>query len=199
MREGAAMKTQLIVACLAAAFAFSSETSAQMTRTIEAEPMEGIVTVTAIDQAARMVTFKGPNGDERTVAVPAEAQNLDQVKPGSRFKVRFFEEVAVSVDKEGVASSGAGSAMQLAPKGGNPGGTKAQTVQVSGVVEKVDPAKHQLTVRGPQGNSRTLAVAKDVQLEAVKPGDTITVAYTQALAMEMIPTEEAMREPVWMR
>ena len=80
-----------------------------------------------------------------------------------------------------------------------PGGVKAQTVQVSGVVEKVDPAAHQLTVKGPQGNSRILSVAKDVQLEAVKPGDTITVAYTQALAMEMIPTEEPVREPVWMR
>jgi Cu/Ag efflux protein CusF len=131
------------------------------------------------------------------MAVPAEAQNLDQVKPGSRFKVRFLEEVAVSVGREGVASAGAGSAMQLAPKGGTPGGTMAQTVQVTGVVEKVDPAARQITVKGPQGNSRSLSVAKDVQLEALKPGDTITLAHTQALAMEMIPTEEPMREPLW--
>lgn len=161
--------------------------------------MEGIVEVTDVDRSARTVTFKGPKGNEMTLAVPPEAQNLDQVKPGSRFKVRFLEEVAVSLGREGVASAGAGSAMELAPKGGTPGGTMAQTVQVTGVVENVDPAAHQLTVKGPQGNSRTLTVAKDVQLEAVKPGDTITVAYTQALAMEMIPTEEPMREPVWMR
>jgi hypothetical protein len=62
----------------------------------------------------------------------------------------------------------------------------------------VDPAVHPLTVKGPQGNSRTLTVAKDVQLEALKPGDTTTLAHTQALAMQMIPTEEPMREPVWM-
>ncbi len=56
------MKAQLIVASLAAAFAFSSETGAQMTRTIEAEPMEGIVTVTAIDQRC---THGDVQGSER--------------------------------------------------------------------------------------------------------------------------------------
>ena len=189
------MKPQLAAAALAVALALATEVGAQAVRTFEAQPMEGVVTVTDVDRAARTVTIRGPKGNDTVVAVPPEAQNLDQVQVGSRFKVRFLEEVAVSVSAGGEPSAVAGSSVEMAPKGGTPGGTVAKVVQVSAVVEAVDPASRQITLRGPLGNSRTMRVAEDVKLDAIKPGDSVTVAHTQALATHMISTPQPVSDP----
>ena len=108
------MKMQLTAAAFAIALAFAVDVTAQASKTYEAQPMEGVVTVTNVDQAARTVTVRGAKGNETVVAVPPEAQNLDQVQVGSRFKVRFLEEVAVSVSAGGEASAVAGSSVQMA-------------------------------------------------------------------------------------
>jgi hypothetical protein len=189
------MKTALTAAALAVALAFAADVEAQASKTYQAQPMEGVVTVTNVDRAARTVTVKGPKGNETVVAVPPEAQNLDQVQVGSRFKVRFLDEVAVSVSAGGEPSAVAGSSVEMAPKGGTPGGTIAKVVQVSAVVEAVDPASRQITLRGPLGNSRTLRVAEDVKLDAIKPGETVTVAHTQALATHMISSPQPISDP----
>ena len=158
--------------------------------------MEGIVTVTHVDQSARTVTIVGPKGNSRTVSVPPESKNFDQVKPGQRYKVRFLEEIAVSVSKNGQPSAGSGATVALAPKGGRPGGNATRTVTVSALVESVDPKNHEITLKGPEG-SRTLKVAEDVKLEAIKPGDNINVTHTQALAIDMAPSPQPMVEPHW--
>jgi hypothetical protein len=189
------MKTVLTAAALAVALAFAADVEAQAGKTYQAQPMEGVVTVTNIDRAARTVTIKGPKGNETVVAVPPEAQNLDQVQVGSRFKVRFLDEVAVSVGSGGEPSAVAGSSVQLAPKGGTPGGTIAEVVQISAVVEAVDPASRQITLRGPQGNSRTIRVAEDVKLDAIKPGETITITHTQAIATHMVSSPQPVSDP----
>ena len=150
-----------------------------------------------MDPANRTVTIKGPKGNERTVAVPPEAQNFDQVKKGDRFKVRFYEQVAVSITKNGGAPEAAsgGTTVELAPKGGTPGGVAARTVSVSAIVEAVDPANQQITLKDDKGESTSLKVGKDVNLKAVQPGDKVNVSYTQALATQMINTQEPMTEP----
>jgi hypothetical protein len=85
--------------------------------------------------------------------------------------------------------------VQLAPKGGTPGGTVAEVVQISAVVEAVDPASRQITLRGPQGNSRTIRVAEDVKLDAIKPGETITITHTQAIATHMVSSPQPVSDP----
>src|SRR5262245_56881593 len=190
------MKTQLAAAAMVIALGFAADVAAQASKTYQAQPMEGVVTVTNVDRAARTVTVQGSKGNETVVALPPEAQNLDQIQVGSRFRVRFLEEVAVSVSPGGgEPSAAAGSSVRMAPKGGNPGGTIAKVVQVSAVVEAVDPASRQITLRGPEGNSRTMQVAEDVALDGIKPGDRVTVAHTQALATHMISTPQPVSDP----
>ena len=101
----------------------------------------------------------------------------------------------MAVSAGGEASAVAGSSVQMAPKGGTPGGTVSKIVQVSAVVEAVDPASRQITLRGPLGESRTMRVAEDVKLDAIKPGDSVTIAHTQALATHMISTPQPVSEP----
>jgi hypothetical protein len=186
------MPSQLQAASFVLALLLSGGTPAQQARekVVQAEPVEAVVVVTAVDHASRTVTVRGPRGNERTLLVPPEAQNLDQVKPGSRFKVQYLEEVAVALSKGGEPSASAGETVLLSPKGGTPGGAAARTVSVSGVVQAVEPASREITLRGPQGGVRTLTVAEDVSMEGVAPGDTISLTYTQALALQMMAPEK---------
>jgi hypothetical protein len=161
---------------------------AQPSVTLITEPVEAVVTVTKVDRKGRTVTIRGPAGNLHTLAVPKEAKNLDQVKPGDRFRMTYAEAAAVAVTKGGKAEAGLEQMVSLAPKGAKPGGYKVRTFNVSGTVEAIDYKRRQVSVRGPKGNIVSLPVSGEVKnLESVSVGDLITVIYSEALAMEMVP------------
>jgi hypothetical protein len=112
------------------------------------------------------------------------------VKVGSQFKVKYVEAMAVGLNKGGEASKSGQSDMKLAPKGGTPGGSIKETVQITGKVESIAKATRTLSLRGPGGKVVELKVADDVKsFDDVAVGDTVTVAYARALAMEMVPAD----------
>jgi hypothetical protein len=159
------------------------------TGAVAVSEIEAIVTVIDVDADARIVTVQGPRGRTATIDVPPEAQNLDQVHPGAKFKMRYIESVALALTRGGNAapSASAGKSVQLAAKGDTPGGMIVTVKTISAEVEGVDNAGRILTVRGPQGNVREFKVSDDVQgLDEVNVGDLITLQYTEALAMRMI-------------
>jgi hypothetical protein len=161
---------------------------AQPSVTLITEPVEAVVTVTKVDRKGRTVTIRGPAGNLQTLAVPTEAKNLDQVKPGDRFRMTYAEAAAVALTKGGKAQAGIEEMVSLAPKGAKPGGYKVRTFNVSGVVEAIDYKRRQVSVRGPKGNIVSLPVSGEVKnLESVSVGELITVIYSEALAMEMVP------------
>jgi hypothetical protein len=184
------MKSTLIAAATLATLALAPCASAQVQAgAIVVGESEAVVTVVSVDRKARTVVVQGPQGRKVTLDVPPEAQNLDQVKKGSRFHVRYVESVAVSLSKGGAASASAGGTVRLAPKGGTPGGTVVSTMQISATVEALDRTRRTISVKGPRGNVLELQAAPDVQLEGIRLGDLVTVAYAQALALEMMPKE----------
>jgi len=154
------------------------------------EVAEAVVTVTAVDQQARTVTFEGQDGQPVTIKVPDAAQNLDQVHPGARFLLRYLQSVAVyiaPVASGATPSSDVSSSMQLAEKGANPGGVITEVVQIQARVDAIDYNERTVVLTGPEGNSVKLKVDDRVKrLNEVNVGDIVVVAYTQALAAEMI-------------
>jgi hypothetical protein len=162
---------------------------------IEAVQIEAVITVLVVDPKARQVVVRGPRGGVATLNVPKNAQNLDQVKQGSQFKVKYVEAIALSIRKGGKPSAMAGEEIKLAPKGGTPGGIAVRTAQIAGVVEAVDYTNRYIALRGPKSNVVSLKVADDVKLEELNAGDRIALTYVQALAMEMIPTGPAKKAP----
>jgi Cu/Ag efflux protein CusF len=150
------------------------------------DQVEAVVTVTKVDPKARTVTFRGPKGGVATLNIPPEAQNLDQVKPGQQYKMKYVEAVAVAISKGGAPSASAGEQVKLAPKGAKPGGMMVRSAQISGVVDAIDYTNRYVAVRGPKGNTLALKVAEDVALDQLSAGDRITLAYTEALAVEMV-------------
>jgi hypothetical protein len=156
---------------------------------------EAVVTVTKVDKEARKVTFRGPKGGVATLTVPKEAQNLDQVKPGQQYKLKYVEAVAVEIRKGGKPAAAAGEEVKLAPKGAKPGGTMVRTVHLAGVVDAIDYTNRYVAVRGPKGNTVSLKVAADVPLDQLSAGDRISVTHTEALAIEMAAQAPAKKEP----
>lgn len=185
------MRTLLAVASLAAA-ALSPLSHAQpRAGVLEVDSVEAIVTVTAVDPQARTVTIRGPRGDLAVVQVPPESQNLDQVKPGARFRLRYSETLAIAIVKGGKPSASADETVTLAPKGATPGGISVRRFEVSGVVDAVDYFSRYLTIRGPKGRPHSFRVADDVKdLEQINGGDRIAVSYVQALAFRMLPADK---------
>jgi len=81
----------------------------------------------------------------------------------------------------------------VAPKGGTPGGTIMKTQQRSVVIDAIDYKSRYIAVRGTSGATLALKVADGVPLERISAGDRISVAYTQAVIVEMEP--QAKPEP----
>jgi hypothetical protein len=159
------------------------------------DEIEAVVTVTKVDPKARTVTFRGPKGGVATLSVPPEAQNLDQVKPGQQYKMKYVEAVAVAIHKGGAPSATAGEQVKLAPKGAKPGGMVVRAVQVSGVIDAIDFTNRYVAVRGPKGNTQSLKAGPDVALDQLSVGDRIAITYTEALAIDMVAQAPAKKAP----
>ena len=179
------MKTYLLAAA-ATAVIVATPVQAQPRGAAVGAEVEALVTVVGIDKEKRIVTFRGPRGNLVDMQVPPESQNLDQVKKGSVFKIKYAEALAVAITRGGAPAKGSEENMKLAKKGANPGGVATRTRFVSGRVEAIDMKNRFISVRGPE-RTVALEVGNDVKLEELQIGDRITVAYTQALALEMVP------------
>jgi hypothetical protein len=142
-------------------------------------------TVEAIDHATRMVTLRGPEGDQVTFRADDEVRNLAQVEKGDQVRVEFIEAFVVRVLKPGEALPGvsAGRATERAEPGQRPGAASIESLTVTSTVTAVDRAKQTVTLRGVDGESTTVSVKDPAQLESVAVGDLVEVTATQALAI----------------
>ena len=151
---------------------------------IEIKTASATATVQAVDGAKRTVTLKMPDGKVKTLKAGEEVKNFDQIKAGDKVKMTYMEELAVYLSKAGAPPSAeVVSTVQLAPKGAKPGMIAADTVELTAKVTAVNARKHTVTLMGPEGKSKTMKVAKHVNLKEVKKGDDVTVRYTEALAI----------------
>jgi Cu/Ag efflux protein CusF len=153
------------------------------------EAVEMQATVTAIDLKTRMVTLKGPEGNETTIHVDKRARNLPQVKVGDVVKVAYVQQVAWQVRKagEGAPSSdvGAEAAAVRAEPGEKPAGAVGQRVTFTATIEAIDLAKGTVTLKGPQGNSQTIKARNPANLKKVKVGDLVDITYTEVVAIKV--------------
>src|SRR5258706_10451588 len=97
------MTMKQTLALLACTLALTAPASAQSLKdsAVAAEQTEAVVTVMGVNQDKRTVTVRGPKGNVAVLNVPPEAQNLDKVKAGDRFKMKYIEAVAGAISKRG--------------------------------------------------------------------------------------------------
>ena len=164
----------------------SDDKSAKPSRvTVDVVKLTG--TVKAVDLEKKTATVEGSGG--RVVTVDAKnARNLDQVKVGDKVNLTYTQERAVFVRKtDEPPSASEARTVQLAPKGQKPGGVIAQTIELTGTVESVDPKKHMIDLKGPAGNVRTFAVDPAVKnLSQIKKGDQVVLRFTESVALSVV-------------
>ena len=157
---------------------------------------EAIVELVSVDRKASTAVVRQPNGGTLTLNIPREAQNLDRVKPGDRFRMRYVEAVALSLHKGGSASASQTQTVNLAPKGGTPGGTVVTTKQVSALVTAIDRGSRTIALQGPNQGTMTLKVGDEVKsFNEIGLGDTISATYTEAIALQMIADKPEASAP----
>lgn len=144
-------------------------------------------TVEAVDPASREVTLKGSKGKIVTIKAGPEVKNFDQIHVGDVLTARYLESVALVVRKAGDAPSVSESrTVEVAPKGQKPAARIVETKEVTATVEAIDYATRTVTLRGPEGNSRTIKVDPSVKrLNEVKKGDQVVARYTEGLAISV--------------
>jgi hypothetical protein len=146
--------------------------------------------VKSVDHAKRSLVLLMPNGETKDFTVSAEAVNFPQVKVGDEVKASYIESLAVNVLGPGEKLNAEESTtVALAPKGAKPGGLVANTKTITAKVTEIDYKTRMVTLTGPEGNSLTFEAGPDVKrLNDVKKDDTVTIRYTEAIAVDVVPT-----------
>jgi len=144
-------------------------------------------TVEAIDHEKRLVTLRGPEGNQVVLEVSEAARNLDQVEVGDTVDVEYYESVALFAQlPDGESANQVQVSTARTPPGEKPGAGVAKTVTLKATVEAIDYDTRMLVLRGPEGNTLTTRVDDRVtRLNEVKPGDEIVVQYTRAFAISV--------------
>lgn len=168
--------------------ASTTVTSARGDDTIETKNVTTVTAiVVAIDHAKRLVTLRGPEGNEATIKVGDEVKNLAQVRKGDEVTAAYYESIAVTLKKPGEAVPGvvASDEIETAPLGEKPGAAEAATVTIVATVKKVDRARQTLTLQSAEGEQTTVKVQDPANLEKVKAGDLLEITHTEAVAISV--------------
>ena len=178
--------------------AYSAEQSAPAPAATPALESASLVTlsatVTAIDHDKREVTLEDAEGNETTVTVGEEVKNLPQVEVGDNVDIAYYEAVDVTVlsGDESEPRAAAISALETAEPGQKPAGQLTTDVSLLATIEAIDKDAATVTLKGPEGNTRTVKVRDPANLENVAVGDRVLINLTQAIAVEVTehpPTE----------
>jgi hypothetical protein len=182
----------ICLAALAASLLVAACASEPPKPAVRENLVQKTATVESIDQASRVVTLRGEEGNVFTVQVGEEVKNLPQVRAGDKVTVSYYEALAAEVKKpgEGVAGVQADTAAVTAPPGSMPAAGAGMLLRTTVVIESVDKKLNTVTFTRPDGASRTVAVESPEGREFIKglkKGDNVEVAYTEAVAIEVKP------------
>lgn len=143
-----------------------------------------VATVEKIATFTRLVTFR--SGDTLTeIYVPTDIGGFDQLRPGDRVTVRYFDSIVVRVDpraKSGPVEDTTAAARSEA-MGDEP--TVLKQLKMVVTIDSIDPVRQLVVYRG-QDNRRVMrAVQTPALLEGIKAGDRVEITSTRARAISI--------------
>ena len=161
------------------------------------ETIEGTVEVSAtvekVDVLNRLLSLKTESGESVTVEVDPVVENLVQIRPGDRVVARYRQAIGATISKD---AAGQPVTVDLdadkAKLGQKPSARAAQTTNIPVTINSVDTKTNLVTFAGPDGLVRSITVetpqAKEF-IKQLKPGDTVVVSFTEALALSVEPAK----------
>ena len=176
--------------CVATAATCVAQTNSQLSPTgrqgVQAsDSMTITATVQDVDPATRTVTLKGEGGKTVSVKCGDEVRNFDQIKKGDQVTTKYYQSVALALRKPGEPPSAEEqSALLRSEPGEKPGGVAIKTVQISATIESIDRATREVTLKGPEGKTKTVKAGDAVKnFDRLNVGDQVVATMTEALAI----------------
>ena len=158
-------------------------------RLLAEEYVEGEAVVQAVNKTDRTVTLRNAQGQSNTIAVPADV-NLNRLKKGDTVVIGVYQTLSLRVLPPGSAALGATAAAGSTAPGQPEGRVWGQQLVVVNEVTAIDLVAYTATVRGADGQSRTIAV-KDPQMQDrmrnLRVGDLVELTYSEAVAAKILP------------
>jgi hypothetical protein len=149
-------------------------------------------TVEKIDKEKREVTLKREDGTMVTIKAPETVRNFNQIKVGDIVTAKYTQSIALAVRKSNEPPSATGrEAISRAPLGEKPGVQRTATMQINATIEKINREKRELTLMGPEGNTKTVKVAEDIKrFDELKEGDQVVITATESVAIDVSNPEK---------
>ena len=143
-------------------------------------------TISAIDYQTRQVTLQDAQGHRQTLQANPNVQRFEQVKVGDRVHAEVAEETAVFLSARGVAADdGIIQRLLQQARSDQPGMALHSSEQVTAQVTAVDLAQHSVTLRYPNGISRTVLVRPDVALDEHAVGSQVVIRVSTAMLVRV--------------
>ena len=142
-------------------------------------------TVTAINHETRQVTLQNTAGESVTFIASDDVRNLAQVEVGDKIMAEYMEAIEIQVMGPEEAELGAGeiAAATRAEPGEKPAGAAIAETTLVVVIESINKGNETVTLKGPEGNSKTVKVRNPANLDKVAIGDKVMITYTESLAV----------------
>ena len=157
------------------------------------DTVEVSATVEKVDVLNRLLSLKTESGEVVTVEVDPAVQNLVQVRPGDRVVARYRQAIGATISKEAAGQPVTVEVdAERAKLGQKPSARASKTTNVPVTIASVDTKTNQVTFHGSDGLVRVFTVqtpqAKEF-IKQLKPGDTVVVSFTEALALSVEPAK----------
>ena len=159
--------------------------------TLEEATVEAMASVEKVDKSTRNITVKIADGETTVINAGPEVVNFDQIDPGDKIRVVYYESVAYDVKVPGAATPGVtmtGGAERAAP-GQKPGTMGARVITVTATIDQIDRNPDSVTLRDADGNTRTVQVRNPKNLDNIKVGDLVEITLSQAMAVVVEETK----------
>jgi Cu/Ag efflux protein CusF len=149
-------------------------------RDFTAQTITSRATIVAIDPKTRMVTLKGPSGQNFEVHADERVQRFNQLKVGDIVTATYSQALAVRIRKPGApAPSKQTESLVRSTDSVQATLTREQTITV--VILEVNLVAPSVTAEGPQKRQYTFQVRDKSEIQDLKVGDKVDVTYTEAV------------------
>ena len=135
--------------------------------------------VVSLDRLTRAITLKGPKGTVLDMIAGKEVKNFDQLKVGDFVTVRYFQSLALDLQKPGQAAASYSERPTA----------RGREVRAIATVTAIDEKTKTVSLKGPRGNTVTLDVRNPEHFKVMKVGDEVRVTYTEAVAFSVQPAK----------
>ena len=166
-------------------------------RSVDAEQTTTMnAVVETVDPTSRELLLRGGGGEQsgalRSMVVSPRVQRLNQIRPGDRVAVRYYQGLAAQAVTPFSRTSQPfeGVNVDRRETAGRPGGEVTRVRRGRVTITAADPATNSVSFVGPNGVPRTVVAQNpDVQsfIRRLRPGDEVDLVYEEALAISVEP------------